>query len=160
MATKKTTKKSSTGAATAAGAALAAAAAAGVASYYFYGTKNAKKHRHAASSWAKGMKRDVQKGVKSLKKIDSKTVARVVDDAAAAYQGVRGVAAGDVRMAARELKSNWNRIKSEMAPSASVKKAVKAAGSLTRGKKVTKVGKKVAPKKSAPKKSAKKSKKR
>ncbi len=132
MATKKTTKTATkstnhSGAVAAAGAALAAAAAAGAASYYFYGTKNAKKHRNAASGWAKGMKRDVEKGVKSLKKIDARTVARVVDDAAAAYQGVRGVAAGDVRIAARELKSNWNRIKAEMAPSAAVKKTVKKA---------------------------------
>jgi uncharacterized protein HemX len=156
MATKKTMKGGSKGAA-AAGAALAAAAAAGVAGYYFYGTKNAKKHRHAASAWAKGMKRDVEKGVKSLKKIDAKAVARVVDDAAAAYQGVQGAANSDVRLAARELKSNWNRIKSEMKPSASVQKtvkkaakAVKASGSLARGKKITQ-------KKTAPKKAAKKS---
>ncbi|MGE5541199.1 MAG: hypothetical protein ACM3TU_02860 [Bacillota bacterium] len=149
MATKKTanTSKKKTGAAVAAGAALAAAAAAG-AGYYFYGTKNAKKHRQAASTWAKGLKKDVEKGVKNLKKVDAKTVARLVDDAAAAYQGVRGVAAADVRMAARELKSNWNRISREMAPSASVKKAVK---------KATKVTKKVI-KKSAPKKAAKKTK--
>jgi hypothetical protein len=152
MATKKTVKRSARGGAAAAAAALAAAAAAGAASYYFYGTKNAKKHRHAASAWAKGMERDVKKGVKSLKKIDSKTVARVVDDAAAAYQGLRGVAAGDVRMAARELKSNWNRIKTEMAPSASVKRTVKKATKAAK--------KKTAPKKPAPKKKAKKSKKR
>lgn len=115
------------------GAALAAAAAAG---YYFYATKNAKKHRKAASAWAKSMKRDVTKGVKSLKKIDAKTVARVVDDAASAYQGMRGVAAGDVSAAAAELKRNWERIKTELEPARPAKKRVKRPA--TRAKKATK----------------------
>ncbi len=126
MATKKrATGKTNTRAVAAGAAALAAAAAAGAAGYYFYGTKNAKKHRQAASVWAKGLKRDVEKGVKSLKKVDAKTVARVVDDAAAAYQGVRGVAAGDVRSAVRELKKNWVQIKKEMEPAPAMKRAVK-----------------------------------
>ncbi len=123
----KATSANAKKAAAAGAAALAAVAAAGVATYYFYGTKNAKKHRQAASKWATGMRKDVQKGVKALKKIDSKTVARVVDDAAAAYQGMRGVAAEDVRAAAKELKANWKQIEAEMAPSASVKRAVKKA---------------------------------
>lgn len=152
MATKKSAKGHSGTAAGVGVAALAAAAAAGAAGYYFYGTKNAKKHRSAASTWAKGMKKDVEKGVKSLKKIDAKTVARVVDDAAAAYQGVRGVAAGDVRMAARELKSNWTRIKSEMAPSAAVKKQVKKVTKAVKATRSLTKGKKAAPKKSPAKK--------
>jgi len=143
MASKATSsKRAKEGAAAAAGAAALAAAAAGVATYYFYGTKNAKRHRHAASTWAKGLQKDVQKGVKSLKKIDSKTVARVVDDAAAAYQGMRGVAAEDIRAAAKELKSNWKRVQTEMAPSPAVKRAAK---------KATKAVKKAAPKKPAKK---------
>jgi hypothetical protein len=137
MATKKVSKGTS-GAEVAAGAAIAAAAVAGAAGYYFYGTKNAKKHRQAASTWAKGMKRDVEKGVKTLKKVDAKTVARIVDDAAAAYQGVRGVAAGDVRSAAKELKTNWKRIHAELAPSAQVKRAVKKVTKPTVTKKVAK----------------------
>lgn len=151
MATKKTQKKGRV-AAGAGVAALAAAAAAGAAGYYFYGTKNAKKHRQAASTWAKGMRRDVEKGVKSLKKVDAKAVGRVVDEAAAAYQGMRGVAAGDVRAAAKELKGNWSRIKTELAPSASVKRTVKKAAKT--------VKKAVPKKKAAPKKSAKKATKR
>jgi len=137
------TKHSKAGVAGAGAAALAAAAAAGVATYYFYGTKNAKRHRQSASKWAKGMQKDVEKGVKSLKKIDSKTVARVVDDAAAAYQGMRGVAAEDVRAAAKELKSNWRRMQTEMAPSPAVKRTVK---------KATKNARTVMPKKPASKK--------
>ncbi len=157
MATKKTVKKSAPKksakkgvgpAAAATGAALAAAAVAAGASYYFYGTANAKRHRQAAATWAKGMKRDVEKGVKSLKKIDSKTVARIVDEAAATYQGVRGVAATDVREAAHELKRNWNVLKREMAPSSAVTKTVKKTVKKA-VKDAKKVVKKVTPKKTA-----------
>ncbi len=123
---------------------LAAAAVAGAAGYYFYGTKNAKKHQHAASSWAKGLKRDVLKQAKALKHIDAKTVAKVVDQAAAAYKTAKGVNAKDLAHATSELKSNWNSVKRELAPSAAVKKAVK------------KVTKAVAPAKKAVKKAVKK----
>lgn len=146
MATKRTTKKKGAGAAPAAAAAAVAAAAAGAATYYFYGTKSAKKHRQAASKWAKGLQKDVQKGVRSLRKVDAKTVARVIDDAAAAYQGVRGVAANDVRAATKELKSNWTRIQKELTPSGAVRRAVKKAVS-TAKKSVKKTPKKTAKKK-------------
>lgn len=153
MATKKAAKKTAPkkasakniGPALAAGTAAAVAAAgAGAAAYYFYGTKNAKKHRQAASRWAKGLKTDVQKGVKNLKKVDAKAVGRVVDSAAAAYQGMRGVAESDVTLAVKELKNNWHHIAREIAPSATVKKSVKKATSA-----VKKAVKKVTPKKTA-----------
>lgn len=114
-------------------AALAAAAAAASASYYFYATKNAKKHRQAASAWARGMRKEVLKRAKSVKKIDAKTVARIVDDAAATYQSVRGATKGDVATAARELKRNWARVKAELEPSpALVRKAKKLAKKVTK----------------------------
>lgn len=114
-------KKTNTGmkVAEAAGAAALAAAAAG---YYFYGTAKAKKHRQAASVWAKGLKSDVTKKVKTLKKIDAKSVAKVVDEAASAYHTMRGVATTDVHHAAKELKANWKRVHAELAPSRAVSK--------------------------------------
>ena len=154
MATKKTVKKTtkapvkktaSHGAELGA-AALAAAATAGAAGYYFYGTAHAKRHRQAASKWAKDMKRDVLKSAKSLQKIDAKTIARVVDDAAAAYQGMRGVAKDDVRVAAHELKRNWNKVHAELMPSSAVKKTVRTAV-----RTVEKAAKKAAPKKAVKK---------
>lgn len=105
---------------------LAAVAAAGAATYYFYGTKNAKKHRHAASVWAKGLKRDALKQVKNLKKVDAKSVAQAVEKAAATYRGMKGVADTDVNMAVRELQKNWTTLQKELEPSVAVKKAVKA----------------------------------
>ena len=130
-----------------AAAALAAAAASAAAGYYFYATKNAKKHRQAASTWARGMKKQVVSRAKSLRTVDAKTVARIVDDAAAAYQGARGAARGDVRAAAVELKRNWSRIKEELEPSARIVRAVK---------KATKGARKATPKKKAKKRAAKK----
>ena len=117
---------------------LAAVAAAGAAGYYFYGTKNADKHRHAASVWAKGLKRDAMKQMKTLEKIDAKTVAAAVENAAAAYRGMRGVADSDVDMAVRELKKNWTMLQKEMEPSAAVKKAVKTATNPKAAKKAVK----------------------
>ena len=112
MATKKTGKSAKTAAGIGAGV-LAAAAVAG-AGYYFYGDKNAKKHRAAASKWARDMKQDVVREAKSLKKIDEKTLARIVDRAAAVYQGVRSVDRKDLRAAANELKRNWREVKGEI----------------------------------------------
>ncbi|HEX8591463.1 MAG TPA: hypothetical protein VF696_01800 [Candidatus Paceibacterota bacterium] len=109
MATKKTDTKK----ALAAGGILAAAAAA-AAGYYFYGDKNAKKHRQAASTWAKSMKSDVVKEAKALKKLDQKAIARVVDRAAAVYEGVRSVDRKDLRTAAGELKRHWQQIEREI----------------------------------------------
>lgn len=143
MATKKTTPKKTSNVVKGveAGAALAAVAGA-AAGYYFYGTQNAKKHRSAASAWAKGMKADVHKQVKSLKNIDAKSVAKIVDQASKSYQSAKGASTVDVALAAKELKANWKTIKAELAPSkkavATVKKAVKKVEKATSKKAVKK----------------------
>ena len=113
---------------------LAAVAAAGAASYYFYGAKDAKKHRNATAKWAKGLKNDVVREAKKLKDIDEKAMAVIVDQAAKAYKGLDEVTPGDLRAAVNELKGNWESVKKEL------KRTVK----------------KAAPKKAAPKKVAKK----
>lgn len=125
-----------------AGAVLAAAAG-----YYFYGTKNAKKHRQAASAWAKGMKKDVEKQVASLRKVDAKSVAKIVDEASKRYHKAKGVSLQDVHAAAKELKSNWKTIQKELEPSRNVKRTVRTVkkavtGAASAKKKVTKVAKK------------------
>lgn len=116
MATRKT-KHDNTALAAGIGAAALAAAAAG-AGYYFYASKDAKKHRQGASRWAKGLKREVVKRAKLLKKIDADAVASAVDEAVTLYEGVRGVSAKDLRAAAKELKSNWKKVKGEVSTSA------------------------------------------
>jgi|CXWL01.1.fsa_nt_gi histone H1/5 len=111
------------------GAGLLAAAAAG---YYFYGDKKAKKHRAAASKWAKGMKSQVLKEAKKLKKLDQKAMASIVDSATKAYEGVRSVDKNDLKRAALELKKNWKEVERELGRASKkatpmAKKAVKTA---------------------------------
>ncbi len=116
------------------GAGLAVAAAAAGAGYYFYGDKHAKKHRAAASKWAKGMKADVVKEAKKLKKVDQKAVAAIVDKAAAAYATAKSVDKADVKAAAQELKKHWKMVQAELQKSG--KKVVKAAKSAKKGREV------------------------
>ncbi len=127
------------------GAGVLAAGAAAAAGYYFYGTKDAKKHRAAASKWAKGMKTQVEKELKKVQKFDKKVVAAIVDKAAAAYEGVRGVDMQDLKAAANELKKNWEALQKDMAktvkkaaPKKTVKKAVKKAAPKKAAKKTGK----------------------
>ncbi|MBP9855730.1 MAG: hypothetical protein KBC48_00265 [Candidatus Pacebacteria bacterium] len=111
-----TTKKQRVAAGVSAG--IAAGLAAAGAGYYFYGSEDAKKHRQSAAKWAQNLKREVVKEVKRLKKIDSKQVAGVVDEVAGAYATVRGLKAADLEQAAKELKSNWQKLKAELKPAA------------------------------------------
>lgn len=116
------------------GAGVLAAGAAAAAGYYFYGDKKAKKHRQAASKWAKGLKNQVVKEAKTLSKMSEKDMAKIVDRAAAVYAGVRAVNQDDLKRAANELKRNWKHVQAEVAavrakraPKKAAKKSVKKA---------------------------------
>lgn len=122
---------------------LAAVAAAGAAGYYFYGSKDAKKHRNATAKWAKNLQKDVVREAKKLKDLDEKAMAAIVDQAAKAYKGLDDVTPGDLRAAVSELKGNWEQVKKELRRTGVKKAAPK------------KTVKKAAPKKAAKKKSAK-----
>lgn len=117
------------------GAGVLAAAAAG-AGYYFYGTKGAKKHRAAATKWAKDLKTSVVKEAKKIDKLDRKVVGMIVDRATKSYETVKNVKRDDLMEAAKELKANWKEIQAELQSSgkkgvksvvAPVKKAAKTA---------------------------------
>lgn len=124
---------------------LAAVAAAGAASYYFYGAKDATKHRNATKKWAKGLKNDVVREAKKLKALDEKAMAVIVDQAAKAYKGLDDVTPGDLRAAVSELKGNWESVKKEL------KRTVKKVAPKTTAKKAApkKAVKKAAKKKSS-----------
>ncbi|MDP1689715.1 MAG: hypothetical protein Q8L52_00720 [bacterium] len=96
------------------GAGLIAAGAAAAAGYYFYGSKQAKKHRKIAAKWAGDMKSEVIREVKGLKGVNAKNFAKVVDTVASTYRGVRSVNAADIKRAANELKSNWQMVQREV----------------------------------------------
>ena len=144
MPTKKTVKSSKKVVVGAAGAAIAVATAGAAAGYYFYGTAKAKKHRQAASAWAKGLKTDVTKKAKALKKIDAASVAKIVDQASKQYHSVKGASLADIQHAAKELKANWKKMQAELAPSAAMKKAVQSASPKAIKKSVKKVVRKEA----------------
>ncbi|MDR3572165.1 MAG: hypothetical protein P4L81_08365 [Candidatus Pacebacteria bacterium] len=106
--------------------ALAAVAIAGLAAgYYFYASKDAGKHRKIATKWARELKSDVLKQTKKVKNVDKKTLSAIVDSAAKAYSGARGLDKKQIAQAAKELKANWDKVVSEVRGEASkVKKAV------------------------------------
>jgi hypothetical protein len=89
------------------GAVALAAAGAG---YYFYASKDAKKHRKAATKWAENLRTDVVKEAKSLKTLDAKTVAMIVDESVAAYKKMGSADGKELARAASELKANWHRL--------------------------------------------------
>lgn len=95
------------------GAGLVAAGAAAVAGYYFYGSKDAKKHRKIAAKWATDMKKEVVQEAKRLEKVSPGEFAAIVDRVAKTYQVARKVNAADVKRAAKELKENWSVIQHE-----------------------------------------------
>ncbi len=140
------------------GAGVLAAAAAAGAGYYFYGSRDASKHRRKAAKWADHMKKEVVKEAKVLRKLDQKAIALIVDRAAKSYEGMRNVKREDLMLAAHELKQNWKEIEKELKDAAgksgkAVKKAAKTATRSSRRK----VAKKSSPKKKVAKKSSKKS---
>lgn len=96
------------------GAGVLAAAGAAAAGYYFYASKNARQHRHAAAKWAKSLKNDVEREAKKLKKLDRRQLVRIVDEAALAYENIRGLDRKDLAQAAEELKRNWQNLEAEI----------------------------------------------
>ena len=111
---KKTRKGAHGKIATEIAAGLAAAGAAAAAGYYFYGSKQAKKHQKVAAKWANDMKREVIREAKSLKTINPKDFAKVVDTVANTYYGVRSVRPADLKRAANELKANLKMVQREI----------------------------------------------
>jgi hypothetical protein len=153
-AAKKSVKKGNNGLLAAEIGAGVLAAGAAAAGYYFYGTKDAKKHRNAAAKWAKGMKADVIKQAKKVEKLDKKVVASIVDQAQKTYQGVKNVDKAELMRAAMELKNNWQELQKEL--DAASKKTGKHVSSAVNHVKKAAAGKKAPAKKAAPKKTAKK----
>lgn len=135
------------------GLGLAAAAAAG-AGYFFFGSKDATKHRKKAAKWAQSLQADAMKKAKKLQKLDEKAWKTIVDESMRAYDKVKSIDQADLASAAKELKTNWKHVSAELnRVGAKEVKAVKKAA-----KKAVSTGKKVVAKATA-KKTAKKAKK-
>lgn len=126
------------------GAGIIAAGAAVAAGYYFYGAKDAKRHRAAATKWAKGLKDDVVTEAKKLQKLDRRAVGSIVDNAAAAYVGARNVDVGELKRAAQELKANWKELERELTSAGNSAKKATAKSAGAAKKTAKKTAKKVA----------------
>ncbi len=142
MAAKKKTDHTKRNSALGAGALAAGAALA--AGYYFYGSKDAKKHRKAAEKWANDLKKDVAREIKDLEKVSKKDVTRIVNQAAKSYAALSELDTSDVMAAAKELKDNWETLTDEVTKKtkkttkkarSTAKKAVKTAKKRTAKKK-------------------------
>lgn len=117
--------------------ALAAAAAVAAAGYYFYASKDAKKHRKIAATWAGGLKKDVVKQAKKVKAMGKEDIMKAVDAATSAYKSARSIDTKELARAAKELKNNWREIVME-AGTAGMKMASKKTAKKTTKKKTAK----------------------
>jgi hypothetical protein len=119
--------------------AAATAAAAAAAAYWFYGAKDAARHRKAARSWMLKARAETMEAVESavakLGDIDKDTYLKIVDSVVKRYSGVAGVTSAEVAAMTKDLKAAWQHM------NAAGKKAKGA------GKKVVKKAKVAAKKK-------------
>lgn len=120
-------------------AALAAVAAAGA--YWFYGAKNAAKHRKVARSFMLKARAEtmeaVEAAVDKFGDIDKEKYLQIVKATIKHYSGVAGVTAGEIAQMTKDLTGAWlemQRAKKGAKPA--TKKAVKKAAS--KSKAVTK----------------------
>ncbi len=148
-------KSQKQGLAVAGGIAALAAAATGV---YFMTGKHAK-NRKKAAKWMNDMQKDVVAELSKAGKASQATYNKAIDMVAQNYKGVKNISASELALAAADLKSSWDIIKSQMDGAVSTVKRItpKAAKSVAKKvgvnksvkKAVQKVAKKVAPKKAA-----------
>lgn len=92
------------------GVATAAAAATG---YYFFGAKDAKKHRRKAVLWAEKLKRDVVGKAKGLASINQASIKKIVKEVSQAYHKLGTIDKKDLQGAIGELEHHWREIKKE-----------------------------------------------
>ncbi len=116
--------------------AAAAAAAAAAGAYWFYGAKDAARHRKSARSWMLKARAEtmeaVEAAVEKLGTIDKDTYLKIVDATIKRYSNVTGVTPAEVAAMTKDLKAAWQHMNAasrtaKKAGTKVVKKAVKAA---------------------------------
>lgn len=115
-----------------AGVAALAAAAAGV---YFMTGKNAK-NRKKVKSWVGKMQKEVIQNLESAQKSGKQAYHQTVDMVTKNYSKMKNVSAEELAMAAAELKSSWDSIKSEMEGAAKTVKKIAPKAVKTVAKKI------------------------
>jgi len=143
---KKASKASSSISTGAVVGAAAAAAAAAAGAFWFYGAKDAAKHRKSARSWmlkARAEALEAVEGViEKLGDIDKATYLQIVDGIIKRYSGVAGVTSAEVAQMTKDLKGAWQHmLRARSKGKAFKSKAKKAAKKVaTKAKKVLKSG--------------------
>ncbi len=126
----------STGAVVGVGAAAAAAAAAAAGAYWFYGAKDAAKHRKTAKSWMLKARAEtmeaVEMAVEKLGEIDKEKYMEIVDATLKRYSGMAGVTPAEVAAMTKDLKAAWQHMNaaSRTAKGAGKRVVKKAAGAV------------------------------
>ncbi len=102
MAKKDTSSTIAVGAGLAAAAAVAAAGA-----YWFYGAKDAEKHRRQAKSWMLKARAEVMEAIEKMEDIDKKKYLALVQEVMSRYSKMSGVTAAEIASVTRDLKNTW-----------------------------------------------------
>ncbi len=105
-------------------AAAMAAAAAGA--YYFYGHKDATKHRRSMKSWMVKAKGDVMEKMEGLKEISHESYNEIVDQVITKYKKLKNSSPKELAALALELKGHWDKISAEAKKSLPKTKAKRA----------------------------------
>ena len=104
-------------------AGLAAAAGA----YYFYGSKEATKHRHQMKAWAVKAKGDVMDQLEQMKDLSQETYEQAVSDVVSKYKELKKASPKELDLLKKELNGHWKNIAKHLpkAPTATKKPAKK-----------------------------------
>ena len=92
-----------------AGAATAAAIAA-AAGIYFFGGERGKKNKAKAKAWIEKARKEIVKNAKIAKHLSREEYQRLVEKAIKHYGALEKMDAGQIALAARELKGEWDHI--------------------------------------------------
>lgn len=123
-------KNTHTGVGTAVGVTAAAAAVAAAAgAYWFYGSKDAAKHRKTARSWMLRARAEVleavEMAVEKVGEIDKETYMDIVENVLKRYSQLAGVTSAEMAQMTRDMKDTWSHMQ-KVRKSTTPKKVVKA----------------------------------
>lgn len=131
MPKKKTTTRTHTGLSASQkvgiGVGLTAATLAAVGGYFFYGSKDAAKHRKQAKSWMLKAKAEVLEGLERAKHMTREEYEELVANVAKGYKRSKNISARELNKFAEDMQEHWKDIER-----AGAKRTAKAAGTVAK----------------------------
>ena len=100
------------------------AAAAAVGGYFLYNNKDAQKKVKAVKGWVLKAKGEVLEKVEKLKEVNQDLYHKAIDAVLAKYQSLSHIDTTEVAKVAKELKSHWKAVQSELSQSSKKVSAV------------------------------------